>query len=309
MTTQPILSRGIPPEIIDLIIACLYDDWSSLKACASVCRIWLYFSRCHFPTAYSISWLRKSHHSRLVELIEDPRCTIAYTIRSLAIDSKADWSTPVKSENGGACFALSHPPENWSDSVMVCLGRLSSIKTLTLREWNSSSGWQILRETRSFTTQITHLTLSDIRFDSWVQWMETICCFSSLTYLRDDFGFIRSRHFEEGTLITSKVTLSPPPYLSELEIASYVGTCPIQLAWSQLLWKWLLKGKTNLSTLTLSKCVSKSTDENWNSSFVPFVEYFRYLKPSLKVLKIDFDDSRSICKLHLYFLSINVAED
>ncbi|KAF8959141.1 hypothetical protein BDZ97DRAFT_1412821 [Flammula alnicola] len=179
----------------------------------------------------------------------------------------------------------------------LCTFASSSLFAHEIIKWSMISSWQALLKSASFTTQITHLILSNPSFESFERCMETIHSFPSLVVLEYN---VENPDDDEWALNLPTFRGSPPPPLRTLDIVSWDST--VQLAWSQLMWKWLHRSQTRLSTIRLGAVIS--TDDISTSKLYPFAQYLQFLGPSLEVLKVCFNDAPSIS---LFLDNVDIA--
>jgi hypothetical protein len=260
----------IPQEMVDKFIDHLYDNRSALKSCALVCRAWVPSSRYHLFSSLSFSPLSYGpSFPHLIGHLDHPLCTFASSIRKLFI---------IASTDGG------RPMPFWLDPVIPYLAKLSSVKFLISDE---IAGWQALLKSPSFSPQITHLTLNNPLFKSFKECMDTIHSFPSLVHLDCDF---RRQYDNKWTQDLPAFRGSLPPTLRTLGI-----TFSVQLPCSRLMWQWLHRSQTQLSTITL-RAVSIRTDDITATNLYSFAQYLQFLGPSLEVLQVGFVNAPSICR-------------
>jgi hypothetical protein len=275
----------IPQEMVDEFIGHLYDDRRVLKTCALVCRAWVPSSRYHLfsslrlsPSSYGLSF------RRLIGHLDHPLCTFASSVRKISIIAYTVGGSPIP-------FRL--------DPLIPHLAKLSSVKFLISDEiagQDTNSFWQALLKSPSFTPQITHLTLHNPLFESFEKCMETIHSFPSLVHLVCDF---RRQSDDKWTQDLPAFSGSLPPTLRALGI-----TLSLHPVWNQLMWQWLHRSQTRLSTITI-RAVSIRADDITASKLYSFAQYLQFLGPSLEVLQVGFDDAPSICRfLVLSYISM-----
>jgi hypothetical protein len=260
----------IPQEIVDQFIDHLYDDRRALKTCALLCRAWVPSSRYHLFSSLRISPLSYGPSFRhLIGHLDHPLCTFVSSVHKLFITASTDGGRPMP-------FCL--------DPLIPHLAKLSSVKFLIS---NEIAGWRALLKSPTFTPQITHLTLNNPLFESFEECMETIHSFPSLVHLDCDF---RRQYDDKWTQDLPAFRGSMPPTLRALGI-----TLSVQLPSSRLMWQWLHRSQTRLSTITLRE-VSISTDDIATAKLYSFSKYLQYLGPSLEMLQVRFDNAPSICR-------------
>jgi hypothetical protein len=139
-------------------------------------------------------------------------------------------------------------------------------------------------------------------FNSFEQCMETIHSFPSLVHL--DYNF---QHGNGWSLGLPAFGRSPAPPLHSLGITSWYST--VQKPWSQLMWQWLHRSQTRLSTIRLrsAESVTISADDVTAAKLYSFTRYLHFLGPSLEVLEVCFNNTQSICKFLVlsYILNLN----
>lgn len=279
-------SKRLPQELVDIIIDHLHDDRHALAASALVCRAWVPPSRHHLFEILPVSSLNLQ---ALLEILGNPNCTFLFHVQDVHLEPMRD-----------AHAKRIRPTPGWIDPLVPHLSNLVSAKILRVSAVHLPINWRKLVHATSFTSRITELWICSIRLDSFKEWMEILRSFSSLTTIRygdshgsvDDWG-------ESG--LPTDVDWSLSPSLRLLEVESY-GACPIQRAWSQHMWLWLLRSQVRLTSLELNSLVFIATNANASETLAAFTRYLRFLGPSLQRLRLDFKDKHSICKVLLCLL-------
>ena len=148
--------------------------------------------------------------------------------------------------------------------------------------------WHPLFKTPPFATQITHLTLRDPKFASFDQCMEIICSFLSLESLEYMPGTLYDYEWDPNLTAFQG---SPPPPWRILDI-SFCNP-------EQLIWHWLHRSQTRLSTIKLGQNFPAFLGDMRNANFLSLNQYIQFLGPSLEVLQINFEGISSMCRLLL----------
>jgi len=266
--------------MVDTVIDHLHDDRQALAAAALVSRSWVSASRYHlFSTLQASNFNVKL----LCELLDNPHCTFTSLVKELQLETLHTASSLTRAQ----------PLLGSMDFLVPHLKKFVSIRKLHASGLYVPIDWASLLKATSFTTRITQLWLCSIRLESFKCWMDILRSFPSMVKLRygDSHGNLDSR-WGDATL-PSDVDWTLPPSLRELELESY-GTCPVQQAWSQHMWLWLLQSQIRLDTIELKSLVFMPTDADAEKTLNTFSKYLRFLGPSLKQLRLAFKDKHSI---------------
>ncbi|KAF4617754.1 hypothetical protein D9613_006047 [Agrocybe pediades] len=272
-STKP--SRGLPLEMVEIIIDCLHNNRETLASIALVCRAWVSRSRYHMFKALQVPKGQKL--SKICDILTDKQCTFLSSVQELHIEASQD-----------AC--RSKPSPEYMDLLGPHLPKLKSVKKLHVSALYLHMSWQAVVDTTSFTSRITELSLCSVHFASFKEWMEVLKSFQSLTTLR--YGDSHGSNWSMS-VFPSDIDWKLSPALRLLEIETY-GMCPIQRNWSQNMWLWLRQSQVRLATLVLSSLVCIDTAIDPGEALTEFSQYLRFLGPSLKKLKMDFKDKHSI---------------
>ncbi len=281
-----------PQEIMDQFIDHLHDNVAALKESALVCRAWVYQSRWHLfriihilPPVLASD---KGSFPMLSNLLENPLCTFASSVRKLSIfDPFAKNLTTLDS--------------SWIKLLVTQLSRLVSVNTLdlTLRDADSTVYCDaIILKAPSFTVQLTHLTLwvCNMTSQKAVRWLPIMHSLQSLVDLKliQDGNDRGEEWGEEDIYVPLTTAILPPTTLRAFRVTSWETTRILPVI--RAILTWLYGSKTRVSVLEFGFISMQSANDISTTALIPFFQYLRFLGSSLETLTLKFDGPLSMSK-------------
>ena len=178
------LSRRIPPEVIDLIIAGIACfDVHTLAVCSTVSKSWLVASRQRLFSAIS---LNGRNTESFIRLLDSPCATISWGIRHVSIHHSSSTTSFHKEAEDELGVARSRCPGSVDPCGQALLHRLTKFKSLTSLRFSWLQGGFDPQATATLIHGFPDLTDIEFRtcaFPSFVQFTETICALQNLRRL------------------------------------------------------------------------------------------------------------------------------
>ena len=179
------LSRRIPPEVIDLIIASIACfDVHTLTVCSTVCKSWLVASRQRLFSAVS---LNERNTKSFILLLDSPHATISWGIRHVSIHQ---YSSSTASCRGDVEDKLAIVHDRCPGTVDLCgqalLHRLTKFRSLTSLRFSWLQGGFDPQATSTLMRGFPDLTDIEFRtciFPSFAQFTDTVCALQNLRRL------------------------------------------------------------------------------------------------------------------------------
>lgn len=233
------MSPEFPQEITDQVIDHLWDDTSSLKACALSCQAWLPSSRTHIFREIVV---KEAIACARFEALLQASPAIARYIRKLVIDAH-HFSYDTNSFRNGDSSWVGRIPSLWEK-----LPRVIDLEVTCLNWRTLQLGGVHVQALCTMLAGVKRLVLSNVHFETSAEVHGILSAAQNLTELRFDRIYWNywspSPSCNEGTLVTSSSrplqclllrSGSPPNLVTDwlLSSACELGLRDIQVHWRE----------------------------------------------------------------------------
>ena len=203
----------------------------------------------------------------------------------------------IRRGRGGPRFLLVHSFRKRVHSILsfpADMNSYSTTTTTTLHDATIPYCEAIISAAPSFAAKITRLILAvDCQGPVGnVKWMEIIHSLQSLVQieLSDLFKINDSVNWPGEIVKLPSVEVLPPVNLQILRIISSELR---GLPFIQVIFRWLHRSQTRISTVEFRSLAIKSTKDPNKAPLKPFFRYLKFLGPSLEILMLEFSDKKN----------------
>lgn len=283
----------------------LWDDKKTLMTCALVCLAWVPRSRYYLfkEITFGKPESDPDSHRQFIEILAHRLCSFALSVRGLTIIPTG--LCPQDGTSGAAATQLALVKSLASHACK--LGSVKSIYWSLLDELTMPCfGAFVFQPFPGFCSGITLLQI-DVGYFESKDWMTLIPSFRSLRHLflvQKNKNIDWERHVAQLVLPMGMdiARTWPSPRLIMLTVHSLERSAI--LPFFQRIYQWLYIMQIRIPFIQFrSVCLSSVDNDMACAAITPFVQYLRFLGPSLKGLVLQFYNYTSIGMFLLLFSS------